>query len=298
MEESIKQLIEIAKQNNNPELVQKLTEALELAKSNQNTQEDIKLKSQESINQEVNINQEAKKEEVIEQTKEEEKQDKLKEEDIKKMAIGEVSKLIITKTNNHILESKYMDMKPNTKNSDLRIDLENILVTLALDDVAKKKNATEKLYKLLDAYQKPEDVNDIQIFLNDIAKIGNVGLEAKESITNNYDNNHKKEVFNRYFDDEYEKKKKDADLLDMELDELHRKPNKNPNGYEEIIGSYNFLIQRLEELYDETTNKVSIEKTQKLEETIKQLKNKVADIKKYTTALNEAIKETNRLFEL
>ena len=298
MEESIKQLIEIAKQNNNPELVQKLTEALELAKSNQNTQEDIKLKSQENINQEVNINQEEKKEEVIEQTKEEEKQDKLKEEDIQKMAIGEVSKLIITKTNNHILESKYMDMKPNTKNSDLRIDLENILVTLALDDVAKKKNATGKLYKLLDAYQKPEDVNDIQIFLNDIAKIGNVGLEAKESITNNSDNNHKKEVFNRYFDEEYEKKKKNADFLDMELDELHSKPNKNPNDYEEIIDRYNSLIQRLEELYDETINKVSIEKTQKLEETIKQLKNKVADIKKYTTALNEAINETNKLFDL
>ena len=84
----------------------------------------------------------------------------------------------------------------------------------------------------------------------------------------------------------------------MELDELHSKPNKNPNDYEEIIASYNLLIQRLEELYDETLNKVSIEKTQKLEETIKQLKNKVADIKKYNTALNEAINETNRLFNL
>lgn len=287
MEESIKQLIEIAKQNNNLELVQKLTEALELAKQNQNTQEE-------------NITQEVKKEEVIENTKEEEekKQNKVKDEDIKKMATGEVSKLIITKTNNTILESKYMDIKPNTNNFDLRLALENILVRLALDDVTKEKKAIARLYKVLDKYEKPEDINAIQIFLNDIAKVGNVGLEAKESITNNYDNNHKKEVFNRYFDDEYEKKKKSADFLDMELDELHGKSNQNPNDYEEIIDRYNSLIQRLEELYDETTNKVSIEKTQKLEETIQQLKNKVTDIKKYMTTLKEAINETNRLFEL
>lgn len=298
MEESIKQLIEIAKQNNNPELVQKLTEALELAKSSQNTQEDIKLKSQEIINQEVNINQEVKKEEVIEQTKEEEKQDKLKEEDIKMIRPGEVSETIITNDNYHITDSKYFDIKPKTKNSDLLGDLSHILAILAFDDINKTKNATAKLQTIVDTYQKPEDVNAIQIFLNDIAKVGHVGLEAKESITNNYDNNHKKEVFNRYFDEEYEKKKKSADFLDMELDELHSKPNKNPNDYEEIIASYNRLIQRLEELYDETLNKVSIEKTQKLEKTIKQLKNTVADIKKYNTALNEAINETNRLFNL
>lgn len=281
MEESIKQLIEIAKQNNNLELVQKLTEALELAKQNQNTQE-------ENITQEV----------IVEEKQQEAKQSEVEKEDIKKMATGEVSKLIITKTNNTILESKYMDIKPNTNNFDLRLALENILVRLALDDVTKEKKAIAKIYKVLDKYEKPEDINAIQIFLNDIAKVGHVGLEAKESITNNYDNNHKKEVFNRYFDEEYEKKKKSADFLDMELDELHSKPNKNPNDYEEIIDRYNFLIQRLEELYDETTNKVSIEKTQKLEETIQQLKNKVTDIKKYMTTLKEAINETNRLFDL
>jgi len=281
MEESIKQLIEIAKQNNNLELVQKLTEALELAKQNQNTQE-------ENITQEV----------IVEEKQQEAKQSEVEKEDIKKMATGEVSKLIITKTNNTILESKYMDIKPNTNNFDLRLALENILVRLALDDVTKEKKAIAKIYKVLDKYEKPEDINAIQIFLNDIAKVGHVGLEAKESITNNYDNNHKKEVFNRYFDEEYEKKKKSADFLDMELDELHGKSNQNPNDYEEIINRYNSLIQRLEELYDETTNKVSIEKTQKLEETIQQLKNKVTDIKKYMTTLKEAINETNRLFDL
>lgn len=281
MEESIKQLIEIAKQNNNLELVQKLTEALELAKQNQNTQE-------ENITQKV----------IVEEKQQEEaKQSKVEKEDIKKMATGEVSKLIITKTNNTILESKYMDIKPNTNNFDLRLALGNILVRLALDDVTKEKKAIAKLYKVLDKYEKPEDINAIQIFLNDIAKVGHVGLEAKESITNNY-NNHKKEVFNRYFDEEYEKKKKSADFLDMELDELHSKPNKNPNDYEEIISRYNFLIQRLEELYDETLNKVSIEKSQKLEKTIQYLKNKVTDIKKYMVSFKEAIDETNRLFDL
>lgn len=279
--QDLQELIESAKKDNDEVLMEYLNKALNHLIQKQ-------------------IQQEKSNQEVIEQTKEEEeKQDKSKEEeDVKKIVTGEVSKLTITKTDNHILESKYMDIKPNTKNFDLRIALENILSTLALDDITKEKKATEKLYKLLDTYQKPEDVNDIKMFLNDIAKIGHVGLEAKESITNNYDNNHKKEVFNRYFDDEYEKKKKNVDFLDMELDELHSKPNKNPNDYEEIIDRYNFLIQRLEELYDETTNKVSIEKTQKLEETIQYLKNKVTDIKKYMTTLKEAINETNRLFDL
>jgi hypothetical protein len=270
MEDQIKQLIEIAKQNNDTALVQKLTEALELVKQEQNTQE-------------------AKKE-VVENSKAE-------DEDIKKVITGEVSKLIIPKTNKSILESKYMDMSVKSKNPNLRIDLESVLFSLALDDVNKEKNATTKLYKILDTYKKPEDINDIQVFLNDIAKIGHVGLETKESIADNYENNRKKEIHDSYFDDEYDEKKKNADLLEMELEELSSKSNKNPNDYEELIDRYNFLIQRLEELYDETYNKVSSEKSQKLEETIQQLKKKVIDIRKYLTSLKEAIDETNRLFE-
>ena len=273
MEDQIKQLIEIAKQNNDTALVQKLTEALELVKQEKNTQEV----------QEV----------VVENSKVEDEKDK----DIKKVITGEVSKLIITKTNNTILESKYMDMSVKSKNPNLRIDLESVLVSLASDDVYKGKKATTKLYKLLDTYKKPEDINDIQVFLNDIAKIGHVGLEAKESIADNYENNRKKEIHDSYFDDEYDEKKKNADLLEMELEELSSKSNKKPNDYEELIDRYNFLIQRLEELYDETYNKVSSEKSQKLEETIQQLKKKVIDIRKYLTSLKEAIDETNRLFE-
>ena len=297
--ETLNRMINDAKLENDVVLVEYLTLALNHILEKQKKEEDIKLKAQENINQEENITQEVKKEEVIENTKEEEekKQNKIKDEDIKKMATGEVSRIIVTKTNNTILESKYMDIKVNSKNFDLRLALENILVTLALDDVTKEKNAIAKLYKILAKYEKPEDINDIKMFLNDIAKIGHVGLEAKESIENDYDNHHRKEVYNKYFDDEYEKKKKSADFLDMELDELHSKSNKNPNDYEEIIDRYNALIQQLEELYDETTNKVSIEKSQKLEQTIQQLKNKRDDIKKYLAAFKEAINETNRLFE-
>ena len=298
MEEQLRQLIEQAKATNNIVLVEQLTQALNTYMTQQKEQEDIKLKSQENINQEQNSIIEEKKEVLIENKQDEEKKEekRLKEDDIKKIVTGEVSKLITTKTNNHILESKYMDIRPSAKNFELRVDLDSVLVTLALDDVTKEKKAIEKLYKILDKYEKPEDAYDIQVFLNDIAKVGHVGLEAKESIADNYDNNHKKEAINRYFDDEYEEKKKNADLLEMELEELHGKSNKNPNDYEEMIDRYNFLIQRLEELYDETLHKVSDEKSQKLEETIKYLKNKVTNLKKYLNSLKEVIDENNRLF--
>lgn len=296
--ETLNRMINDAKLENDEVLVEYLTKALNHIIEKQKQQEDIKLKAQENINQEENITQEVKKEEVIENTKEEEekKQNKIKDEDIKKMATGEVSRIIVTKTDNTMLESKYMDLKVNSKNFDLRVDLESILVTLALDDVTKEKNAIAKLYELLDKHEKPEDINDIKMFLNDIAKIGHVGLEAKESIENDYDNHHRKEVYNKYFDDEYEKEKRNADLLEMELEELHGKSNKNPNDYEEMIDRYNALIQKLERLYDETTYKVSTEKSQKLETTIQYLKNKRDDIKKYLVSLKEAIEETNRLF--
>lgn len=298
MEEQLKQLIEQAKATNNTVLVEQLNQALNTFLAQQKQQENEKLKAQENINQEENTIQEAKKEEVVQESKveKEEKQSKIKEEDIKKVANGEVSRLITMKNDKIILESAYMQIHSSAKNSTLRTHLNSILITLALDDVTKEKKATAKLYKLLETYENPEDIQDIQTFLNDISKIGRVGLEAKESIINGYDNNQRKEVFNKYFDDEYEKRKKNADLLDMEYDELIAKPLKNPDDFEEMIDRYLALIQKLEKLYDETANKIDIEKTQKIEETILYLKSKITTIKKYHAAIKDAAQFADRSF--
>ncbi len=296
MEEQLRQLIEQAKATNNAVLVEQLNQALNTFLAQQKQQEDIKLKSQENINQEENKTQEVKKEEVIQETKvEEEKQNKIKEEDIQKEATGEVSRLVTMKNGNHILESDYMQITSNAKNSNLRTDLNSILVTLALDDVTKRTKATAELYEILDKYEDPDDIEDIQAFLDDIAKIGKVGLEARESIAN-YDMDQRKETFNRYFEDEYDKRKRNVDLLDMEYDELRSKPMKNPDDFEEMIDRYNALIQKLEKLYDETANKVDIEKTQQIEATIQYLKDRITSIKKYYTSLKEVAEFSERSF--
>ena len=297
MEEQLRQLIEQAKATNNTVLVEQLNQALNTFLAQQKQQEDIKLKSQENINQEENKTQEVKKEEVIQETKvEDEKQNKIKEEDIQKVNSGEVSKLITTKDGNHILESKYMDIRSSAKNSKLRTDLNSILVTLALDDITNERKATAKLYNIMDTYEDPEDIDDLQMFLDDIAKVGRVGEEAKESIANGYTISGRKEVYDKYFNDEFEKQRKAVDFLDMEFDELHSKPIKDSNQYEEMIDRYNAIIQKLEKLYDETANKVDSEKSQQIEATIQYLKGRITAIKKYCNSMKDISDFVDRSF--
>ena len=97
----------------------------------------------------------------------------------------------------------------------------------------------------------------------------------------NYDSSQRKEVLNRYFEDEYDKQKKKADFLDMELEELNNKSVKNSDDYEELIDRYQTIIIDLEKLQDETFNKIDSDKAQKLEATIQHLKSRIAAIRKY-----------------
>ena len=227
------------------------------------------------------------------------KQNTKQKEDIKKVANGEVSKLITTKNNNHVLESKYMDTPSHAKNSKLRTELNSILVTLALDDITKQQKGAMKICSLLDTFEEPEDIEDIQQFLEDISKIGRVGLETKETVISAYSNRDKqKEIYTKYFDDQYEDSTKSLNLADMELDEINNKSLKDTKDFEDIETRYQIILQKLEKLYDETARKIDDKKSQELKKTIEYVKGQIKNIKSYGKSIKDIEEFVNQSFNI
>lgn len=227
------------------------------------------------------------------------KQNTKQKEDIKKVANGEVSKLITTKNNNNILESKYMDTPSHAKNSKLRTELNSILVTLALDDITKQQKGAMKICSLLDTFEEPEDIEDIQQFLEDISKIGRVGLETKETVISAYSNRDKqKEIYTKYFDDQYEDLTKSLNLADMELDEINNKSLKDTKDLEDIETRYQIILQKLEKLYDETARKIDDKKSQELKKTIEYVKEQIKNIKSYGKSIKDIEEFVNQSFNI
>lgn len=227
------------------------------------------------------------------------KQNTKQKEDIKKVANGEVSKLITTKNNNNILESKYMDTPSHAKNSKLRTELNSILVTLALDDITKQQKGAMKICSLLDTFEEPEDIEDIQQFLEDISKIGRVGLETKEAVISAYSNRDKqKEIYTKYFDDQYEDLTKSLNLADMELDEINNKSLKDTKDLEDMKTRYQIILQKLEKLYDETARKIDDKKSQELKKTIEYVKEQIENIKSYGKSLEDIEEFVNQSFNI
>ena len=281
--ESLQRLIDHAKEDNDEILIAYLNKAI-----NHLVQKQIQQETQQ-----VNAPQEEKQESTIQENNanNNEKQ-KIKEEDIKKVRTGEVSRLITTKTGNHIVESKYMDIPSNAENSSLRTELNSVLLTLALDDITKQENATKELFEIIDKYDSPKDIDNIMAFLDSIEKIGQTGAKAKSRIRNN----EQEEVYTNYFNDQFETLEKKANFLDMELDEMKGKPTINDKQLEELIDSYQTLIQKLETLHDETFKKVSPEKEQKLDKLIQSLKETKKSIEKLINGLKEITESADKAF--
>jgi len=308
MEEQItnlKNMIENAKKENDLVLVEYLTKALNHIIEKQKTQEDIKLKSQENVNQEENTKAEEKKEVFIE-NKQEEKEEKKEKDDtnIVRQMKGEVSTLNKYSTGNIELESEYMGVKVNSSNLSLAISLDHILVTLALDDVTKEKKSIVELYKVLKEFNKPEDIQDISNFLNSISSISTVGKTASEAINslllnNDLENNSElNEALNNSYDAEHEKLTKNISILDMEFDEMHNKRTKDPDEYRDMLLAYQQKLRKLEELYDETYNKVDPKKSSDLLSEINQMKTKITNIKDYIKRLDELTKGMDSKFNI
>ena len=288
--ETLKNMINDAKARNDDVLVEYLNKALEHIMEKQKLQEDVKSKSQENTNQEQNIIQEEKKEVIIEQ-KNEKEESRIKDDDIKRVQTGEVSRLTTTNTNNHILESKYETIRSNAKNSSLRTELNSVLITLALDDITHEQKATMELLSILKTYNKPEDIQDILNFLDDISKISSVGLTAKQNIMDAINNKENTEENNKnlsnYFDDEYEKLNKRITFADVEYDEINNKPTKDTNDYEEMLERYQKILHDLEKLYDETYGKTDSKKIQNLDNAIKYIKQQIARIQNFQKQMKD-----------
>ncbi|MBR5370194.1 MAG: hypothetical protein IK137_02700 [Bacilli bacterium] len=279
--QDLKELIESAKKDNDEVLMSYLNQALNHLVQKQIQQEQEKLRLQEE-----------KKQEAIQETNKENKQSKDNEEDIEKVANGEVSKLITTKTGNHIVKSKYIDTPSHAKNMSLRTELNSVLITLALDDITKQENATKELFEIIDKYENPEDINEIILFIDNISKIGTVGAETRERIINN----DRKQSYDKYFNDEYDRLEKQINILDMEYDELKSKPTVNDKHTEELVDRYQFLIHKLEKLYDETANKIDPKKSEDLKKLISNAKKQVESINKLINGLKEITDYADKAF--
>ena len=281
--ESLQRLIDHAKEDNDEVLIAYLNQAI-----NHLVQKQIQQETQQ-----VNAPQEEKQESTIQENNtNNNERHTIKEEDIKKVRTGEVSRLITTKTDNHIVESKYMDIPSNAENSSLRTELNSVLLTLALDDITKQENATKELFEIIAKYDSPKDIDDIMAFLDSIEKIGQTGAKAKSRIRDN----EQEEVYTNYFNDQFDTLEKNANFLDMELDEMKGKPTINDKQVEELIDSYQALIQKLETLQDETFKKVAPEKEQKLDKLIQSLKETKKSIEKLINGLKEITESADKAF--
>ncbi|MBQ9018891.1 MAG: hypothetical protein IJ097_01090 [Bacilli bacterium] len=215
----------------------------------------------------------------------EEKKKKENHQEVK----GEVSILRKLPDKEPQLISEYKNIKINTKNENLKTDLEKTLHTLALDDVIPNRNHAQKNFVyILQRYQQPEDLNDIKTFLNDVAAVGIKGKEFRDNINemlelSNAREELKKDKINKqnYFDNHLEKLNKEIDLLDMQLDEANNKSNIDSDIYTKLLTAYRIKIEELDEILEETHKEKNISKQEEIERKMKYLKQKINSIEQY-----------------
>ena len=291
MEEQLRQLIEQAKATNNAVLVRQLNQALNTLLEQQRQQEDIKLKSQENINQEKNETTIEKKEVVMEQKQDEEKEKeetKNEEKPIKKQIEGEVSTLTIYQDGKVNIETKYLDIPINSENTTLITEMRKIAIDLGFDDTINDKLAEDQLLSALDKLgDDDEAVEQIEEFIGEAAKIGKKGKELEEKY---YANTLERRELP--YDKDYQDLLKEINMVETEDKESNTRKYSD-GSYEDIIMSYQRVIAKIEALIDEAHNKLSAEKISTLETKLMFLKERVKTIQQNM----EVLKETNYMFE-
>ena len=291
MEEQLRQLIEQAKATNNAVLVRQLNQALNTLLEQQRQQEDIKLKSQENINQEKNETTIEKKEVVMEQKQDEEKEKeetKNEEKPIKKQIEGEVSTLTIYQDGKVNIETKYLDIPINSENTTLITEMRKIAIDLGFDDTINDKLAEDQLLSALDKLgDDDEAVEQIEEFIGEAAKIGKKGKELEEKY---YANTLERRELP--YDKDYQDLLKEINMVETEDKESNTRKYSD-GSYEDIIMAYQRVIAKIEALIDEAHNKLSAEKISTLETKLMFLKERVKTIQQNM----EVLKETNYMFE-
>ena len=291
MEEQLRQLIEQAKATNNAVLVRQLNQALNTLLEQQRQQEDIKLKSQENINQEENETTIEKKEVVMKQKQDEEKEKeetKNEEKPIKKQIEGEVSTLTIYQDGKVNIETKYLDIPINSENTTLITEMRKIAIDLGFDDTINDKLAEDQLLSALEKLgDDDEAVEQIEEFIGEAAKIGKKGKELEEKY---YANTLERRELP--YDKDYQDLLKEINMVETEDKESNTRKYSD-GSYEDIIMSYQRVIAKIEALIDEAHNKLSAEKISTLETKLMFLKERVKTIQQNM----EVLKETNYMFE-
>lgn len=236
-----------------------------------------------------NTNQEKNKTNEVEQ---EEKKDKKYE--IEEIIANGISTLTIFKTGNRRLESPYMDVKVQSSNAKLKINLGSLLVTLSLDDAVKDNNFIKAYKQILETAQTEQDVRDMLAFLQAISSVGELGAKYNNSLIPETQKK-MQEISNKPKQEEKPKTvditnklneiNKSIELLDMKLDQTKTdKHGVDPEDLYAIAKSYESKIEDLEDLYK---NEIDKEKQIELEFKIDSLRKKAKDIRAYASQIEE-----------
>ena len=274
---NLKKMIEEAKLENDEVLVEYLTKAVEHLIQKQKNNTDIKLKSQENVNQEENQTQEVKQEVQIEEKKDE----------IEKTKTTGLSTITKFKSGNIRLESKYMDAKVQSSNSKLKINLESLLVTLALDEISNEQNFVDKYIDLLRTVKEEQDIKDMVNFLQTISSVGDLGAKYSNAltlITQKYLQEINKKPETRDISNNLEEVNKQIELLDMRLDEIKNGKGIDPEDLYALAKRYESQIEDLEDLYK---NNIDRDKKIELEIKLDSLRKKVKDIRAYASQIED-----------
>lgn len=255
MEEQLRQMIEQAKRENDEVLVEYLSKSLAHVIEKKKQQENAKLKSQENINQEQNEIKEEKKEIQVEEKKEEleeEKKDKENDEIDKTISNG-LSTLTIYKSGNKVLKSPYMDISVKVRNSALKLNLESMLVSIALDEIKREANAVDDYIDALKLAQSKEDIEDLLNFLNHIAEIGRQGETYKATLTNiTKQYGQQLQDQDKTYDVEetpsMEIIDRNLELLNMRKDQLMSNKMKDPEDFRDLAMDYQEVLNQLHDL--------------------------------------------------
>ena len=275
--ENLRKMIEDAKRENDEVLIEYLSKALNHLLKKQKESEDIKLKSQENVNQEENQTQEVKQEVQIEEKKDE----------IEKTKTTGLSTITKFKSGNIRLESKYMDAKVQSSNSKLKINLESLLVTLALDEISNEQNFVDKYIDLLRTAKEEQDIKDMVNFLQTISSVGDLGAKysnALTPITQKYLQEINKKPETRDISNNLKEVNKQIELLDMRLDEIKNGKGIDPEDLYALAKRYESQIEDLEDLYK---NNIDRDKKIELEIKLDSLRKKVKDIRAYASQIED-----------
>ena len=210
---------------------------------------------------------------------------------IEKTITGEKSKL--TSINGKVsIESDYLNIGVNSNNNNIKQNLQDFLITIALADIGKTpSNMNEEYLKILKSANNDQDIEDLKAFSKSI-RIGSTGEIISELMNGDINRISMQNTKSKEENDTNitESKNttgidiinKNKELLDMQLDDLQQAKAKDPNDFRILANKYKKLITEIDSL------SLSDEERKETQRITTELEGKIDNIKHYAELIEES----------